>query len=92
MQLEEKLGLALSGVSAEYDVFTITSKSNNNKLFQSTVAPTKQFANSTLSIIYNTTGGKTQTLIINNQKRNLWEKTVISVETIRPNNLPKISN
>jgi len=90
LHLEEKLGLPLSSVNAEYDVFTITSKTNNNILFQSTVAPTKQFANSTPNIIYNTTGGKTQSLIINNGKSNLWEKSVTSIETFKPNNLPLI--
>lgn len=91
-QLEQKLGLPLSSVSDEYDVFTITSKVNNNKLFQSTVAPTKQFSNSTPNIIYNTTGGRTQSLIINNSKTNLWEKSVAPIETITPNSLPQIGN
>lgn len=39
--LEQKLGLPLSSVNAQYDVFTITSKANRNVLFQSTVAATK---------------------------------------------------
>ncbi len=91
-QLEQKLGLPLSSVNAEYDVFTITSQANNNKLFQSTVAPTKQFANSTPSVIYNTTGGRTQSLIINNGDTDFWIKSSSPIETISPNNLPQIGN
>jgi hypothetical protein len=91
-QLEQKLGLPLSSVNAEYDVFTITSQANNNKLFQSTVAPTKQFANATPSVIYNTTGGRTQSLIINNGDTDFWIKSSSPIETISPNNLPQIGN
>jgi len=89
-QLEQKLGLPLSSVNAEYDVFTITSKVNGNVLFQSTIAPTKQFANNTPSITYNTTGGRTQSLIINNGKSNLWDKSATPIETISPSSLPQI--
>jgi hypothetical protein len=91
-QLEQKLGLPLSSVNAEYDVFTITSKANSNTLFQSTVAPTKQFANATPNIVYSTTGGRTQSLIINNGKTNLWEKSTTPIETISPSSLPVIGN
>jgi hypothetical protein len=91
-QLEQKLGLPLSSVSAEYDVFTITSKANNNTLFQSTVAPTKQFANATQNVVYNTTGGRTQSLIINNGDTDFWLKSSTPIETISPNSLPVIGN
>jgi len=92
MELEQKLGLPLSSVNSEYDVYTITSKIDNNMLFQSTVAPTKQFANSTPSIIYNTTGGKTQSLIINNADEDFWLKSTSPIETLIPNSLPQIIN
>lgn len=88
--LEQKLGLPLSGVSSEYDVFTITSKVNNNTIFQSTIAPTKQYATPTQNIIYNTTGGRTQSLIINNENASKWIKSTSPIETISPNNLPQI--
>lgn len=91
-KLEQKLGLPLSSVSAEYDVFTITSKVNNNPLFQSTVAPTKQFANTTPNIVYNTSGGRTQSLIINNSDADFWIKSTSPIETISPNSLPLIGN
>jgi hypothetical protein len=91
-QLEQKLGLPLSSVNAEYDVFTITSKANNNTLFQSTVAPTKQFANATPNVVYNTAGGRTQSLIINNGDADFWTKSAIPIETISPNSLPIIGN
>lgn len=90
LQLEQKLGLPLGSVAVEYDVFTIKSLVAENKLFQSTIAPTKQFANETPNIIYKTSGGKTQTLIINNSDITKWLKSTSPVETITPNNLPQI--
>ncbi|MES2555564.1 MAG: hypothetical protein V4604_05395 [Bacteroidota bacterium] len=90
-QLEQKLGLPLSSVDAEYDVYTITSLADDNVLFQSTIAPTEQFANSTPSQIYNTTGGKIQSLIINSNNNNLWMKSSSPVETITPSILPNIN-
>lgn len=90
--LEQKLGLPLSSVNAEYDVFTITSKVNQNTLFQSTVAATKQFANLTPEILYNTPGGKTQSLIINNNDVDFWLKSTTPIESISPNLLPELIN
>lgn len=91
-QLEQKLGLPLSNVNAEYDVFTITSKVNNNPLFESTIASTEQSAKSTSNVVYTTTGGRTQSLIINNGKTNLWEKATTPLEPLNPNSLPQIGN
>jgi hypothetical protein len=80
----------LSSSSAEYDVFTITSKTNDNQLFQSTIAPTKQFANATPNTVYETTGGGKQSLIINNGDPDYWDKSVNPIETLTPNELPRI--
>jgi hypothetical protein len=89
-QLEQKLGLPLSSTSAEYDVFAITSKTNNNQLFQSTVAPTNQFANATPNLVYETPGGAKQSLIINNGDPDYWDKSINPIETLIPSELPKI--
>ncbi len=86
--IEQKLGLPLGSASSEYDVFTITSLSDNNAVFQSTVAPTQQFANTTPNDVFHTSGGATQSLIINNNNANLWLKSPMPVETISPNALP----
>lgn len=89
--LEQKLGLPLSSVSAEYDVYTITSLVDNNTLFQSVIAPTQQFSNGTPSIIYSTSGGRIQSLIINNNITTNWAKSSSPIETITPNILPTIN-
>ncbi|MDR6564071.1 MULTISPECIES: hypothetical protein [unclassified Arcicella] len=91
-QLEQKLGLPLSSVSAEYDVFTIKSLVDDNVIFQSFIAPTKQFANATPNTVYNTPGGKIQSLIINNTKSDLWLKSSTPKEQINPKCLPQIDN
>lgn len=89
-QLESKLGLPLSSVSVEYDVYTITSKVDGNILFESTIASTKQYAKtSLLKDVYTTSGGRRQSLIINNGEVDLWEKSLKSIETIIPNTLPQ---
>lgn len=90
--IEQKLGLPLGSTASEYDVFSLTSLSDNNILFASTVAPTRQFANATPHIVYSTPGGATQSLIINNNNVNLWRKSTSPVETITPNTLPQIQN
>ncbi|MEA5259887.1 hypothetical protein VB264_18965 [Arcicella aquatica] len=91
-QLEQKLGLPLSSVSAEYDVFTIKSLADDNVIFQSIIAPTKQFANATPNTVYNTPGGKIQSLIINNTKSDRWLKSSTPKEQINPKCLPQIDN
>lgn len=90
--LEQKLGLPLSSSSAEYDVFSITSLVDNNVLFSASIAPTQQFASTTPNLLYSTTGGGVQSLIINNNNVNLWHKSTMPIETISPNTLPQISN
>lgn len=61
-------------------------------IFQQNTKLTSQFSNSTPNIIYNTTGGRTQSLIINNGKTNLWLKSTTPIETLTPNSLPVIGN
>lgn len=90
--IEQRLGLPLSSVNAEYDVFTITSLSDNNVVFESAIAPTEQFANATPNNLYTTTGGGHQTLIINNNNPNLWFKSPMPIETISPSTLPQTGN
>jgi hypothetical protein len=90
-QLEQKLGLPLGSVSGKYDVFTITSKVNND-IFQSSIAATEQYAKATPNIVYRTTGGRTQSLIINNGDQSKWIKSSTPIETISPNVLPQIGN
>ncbi|MCR9173521.1 MAG: fibronectin type III domain-containing protein [bacterium] len=85
--LEQVLGLPLSSCSSQYDVFTITAK-DDVTVFESIIAPTKQNAISTPNTIYETTGGGTQTIIIDNGKTELWEKSIAPLETITPNSLP----
>jgi hypothetical protein len=91
-QLEQKLGLPLSSVDNEYDVFAVTSKVNNNKLFQPTVAPNKQHVNSTPNITNNTTGGRTQSSIINNGDNINWLKSSTPIETLSPTSHPSVTN
>lgn len=88
--LEQKLGLPLSSVSASYDVFTITSQRDSNMIFQSTIAPTEQFAKKTKDIIYSTLGGATQSLVIDNSDTLSWIKSTVRTDSIVPNCLPKI--
>lgn len=91
-QLEKRLGLPLSSVSAEYDVFTITSKIDNNAVFQSIVASTRQFSNATPSVIYSSSGGQIQSLILNNANPDFWLKSTSPIETISPKSIPIIGN
>ena len=69
--LEQKLGLPLGSHSVEYDVYKAVAKESVD-IFESTVAPTLQKG-------YQTTGGATQSFILNSSK---WEVT--KVETIIP--------
>lgn len=89
--LEQKLGLPLSSVNAQYDVFTLTAKVNC-VAFQSIIAATKQFANATPAVIYNAPGGKTQSLIINNNNIDFWLKSTTPIESLSPNVLPQLAN
>lgn len=88
--LEQRLGLPLASVDADYDVFAITSTIDSNVLFQSTVAAATQYANATPLIVYPATGGATQTLIINNSSTLNWIKDTIPTEAIIPDVLPII--
>lgn len=88
-KLEQVLGLPLSSNAAQYDVFTITARTNVT-VFESTIAPTKQFSKANPSSIYKTTGGRKQTLVIDNRNKNLWDKGEVPVESISPRNLPEI--
>lgn len=91
-KLEQVLGLPLGSVNAEYDVFKITYKGNSGYVFKSTVAGTEQFANATPSLKYSTTGGRSQTLILDNMDGAKWLKGSAPIESITPNNLPQIGN
>ncbi|MCR9171455.1 MAG: hypothetical protein NXI10_03115 [bacterium] len=86
--LEQDLGLPLTSVSGEYWIYTITSKKDSNLFFQSTVAPTVQYATKPLYPIYNTPGGATQSLLINNMDTSLWIKSTtydVFAPTVLPN-------
>ncbi|MEO4006524.1 peptidoglycan-binding domain-containing protein [Flavobacterium sp. CAU 1735] len=89
-QLEQVLGLPLSSTTGEYDVFKMVAKQDNISGFESIIAQTKQSAKSNPNDFYKTTGGKKQTLIIDNTNTDIWEKISSPVETISPKSLPKI--
>ncbi|HEY6160712.1 MAG TPA: hypothetical protein VI112_05800 [Bacteroidia bacterium] len=71
IDIENKLGLPLGSLSVEYDVYVATAKEQVT-IFESTVAPTIQRG-------YQTSGGATQTLILNTEK---W--TITKLKTIIP--------
>ncbi|NVK10356.1 MAG: fibronectin type III domain-containing protein [Tenacibaculum sp.] len=89
-KLEQVLGLPLSSNSSQYDVFKIIAKKEVTA-FESTIAPTKQYAKSNPNDVYTTPGGRKQTLIIDNNDLNNWEKIKTPIESIIPNSLPKIN-
>lgn len=89
-RLEQVLGLPLSSTTSEYDVFKMIAKKDNISGFESIIAQTKQSAKLNPGDFYKTTGGKKQTLIIDNMDSDIWEKTSIPVESISPKSLPKI--
>jgi hypothetical protein len=89
-RLEQVLGLPLSSTTSEYDVFKIVAKKDNISGFESIIAQTKQSAKSNPGDFYETTGGKKQTLIIDNMESGTWEKIAVPVEAISPKSLPKI--
>lgn len=89
-ELEQKLGLPLSSVSGEYWIYSITSLVDDNLYFQSTIAPTDQFANATPSVVYKTPGGATQSLLINNGDPMKWKKADTPDEKYIPDTLPKV--
>jgi hypothetical protein len=91
-KLEQMLGLPLSSVSAEYDVFEITYEGNKGYVFQSRIAPTQQYANATPDIKYTTTGDGMQTLILDNMDAAKWKKSAVKVAEINPSTLPDIGN
>jgi len=80
---EQTLGLPLSSVSGTYDVFELTAKEDGISAFESTVAPTEQSGKPPQGS-YETTGGGTQTLIIDNDNTDLWEKSDKPSESITP--------
>lgn len=89
-RLEQVLGLPLSSTTSEYDVFKIVAKKDNISGFESIIAQTKQSDKLNPDDFYKTTGGKKQTLIIDNMDSGTWEKISIPVEAISPKSLPKI--
>ncbi len=82
--LEQQLGLPLSSVSVQYDVFTIKSVANNNFYFNSIIAPTLQYDKTNKTTIYNTTGSAVQSLIINNNDSSKWIKSSLPIITFMP--------
>ncbi|WP_426482346.1 peptidoglycan-binding protein [Chryseobacterium sp. R2ACT005] len=89
-RLEQVLGLPLSSTTSEYDVFKLVAKKDNISGFESIIAQTKQSAKLNPGDFYKTTGGKKQTLIIDNMDSGTWEKISVPVEAISPKSLPKI--
>ncbi|PWL32585.1 MAG: hypothetical protein DCO96_03310 [Fluviicola sp. XM-24bin1] len=87
--MEQDLGLPLTSVSGEYWIYTITSLKDSNLFFQSTVAPTVQYGTRPLHPIYNTPGGATQSLILNNMDTTLWLKST-TYEVFAPTVLPNL--
>ena len=67
-------------------------RGGNGYVFKSTVAATEQYANATPSLKYLTTGGGTQTLILDNMNPTKWLKGSTPIENIAPNKLPLIEN
>lgn len=92
-RLEQVLGLPLSSVSAEYDVFEITYQGSSKEyVFRSIVASTQQFANATPNVKYSTCGGAVQTLVLDNMDATKWKKGSVKIASISPNTLPKIGD
>lgn len=89
-KLEQVLGLPLSSCSGKYEVYKIVAKENNLAVFEANIAPTKQYLKSNPSDFYSTTGGRKQTLLIDNGDTDLWEKSSSAIETIEPTVLPVI--
>lgn len=91
--IEQALGLPLSSVSKKYSVFEIRSRVDGNVVFSSEIAPTKQFGIKSGAVsndFYETSGGGTQILIIDNTDVLKWQKSSIPVGEIIPNVKPKI--
>ena len=91
-KLEQILGLPLSSVNAEYDVFEIIYEGTKGYVFQSRIAPTQQFANATPDVKYATTGGGIQTLVLDNTDAAKWKKSTAKIAEISPQTLPGIEN
>ncbi|GAB5416939.1 MAG: hypothetical protein Crog4KO_18060 [Crocinitomicaceae bacterium] len=88
--LEQKLGLPLQSCSGEYWIYSITSLTDDNLFFQSSVASTEQYAATTPNIVYYTPGGATQSLLINSNDQMKWKKATEPDEKYIPDTLPKI--
>lgn len=91
--IEQTLGLPLSSVSKKYSVFEIRSRVDGNVVFSSEIAPTKQFGIKSGTVsndFYETSGGGTQILIIDNTDVLKWQKSSSPVGEIIPNVKPKI--
>lgn len=63
---------------------------DDNVVFQSLVAPTVQYE-APGEAVYWTSGGATQTLVINNGNASLWAKDSIPSDTLKINMLPDIN-
>lgn len=89
--LEQTLGLPLQSCAGEYWIYSITSLVDDNVFFQSSIAPTEQYASATPEIVYHTPGGGVQSLLINNMDPLKWKKSEEPDEKYIPDTLPHIA-
>ncbi len=87
-RLEQKLGLPLTSNTNNYLVYRIHAL-DDNVVFQSHVAPTIQYS-SPNKAVYWTTGGATQTLVLNSNDKAHWKKESLPSDTLKIEVLPYI--
>lgn len=88
-RIEQELGLPLTSNAGVYLVYKMHAL-DDNVVFQSDVAPTVQYT-SPSEAVYWTSGGATQTLVLNNGNTNLWVKDTIPSDTLKIQMLPNIN-
>ena len=88
-RIEQELGLPLTSNAGVYLVYRMYAI-DDNVVFQSHVAPTVQY-NKPEKAVYWTSGGATQTLVIDNGNTARWTKETIPSDTLRIQTLPNIN-
>lgn len=88
-RIEQALGLPLTSNAGAYLIYRMYA-SDDNVVYQSHVAPTIQY-NSPREAVYWTSGGATQTLVINHRDTTLWLKDRIPSDTLKVSSLPDIN-
>ena len=88
-RIEQELGLPLTSNAGVYLVYRMYAL-DDNLVFQSYVAPTVQYT-SPSEAVYWTSGGATQTLVLDNSNTVLWAKDSIPLDTLKIRTLPDIN-